>query len=684
MEIKNNPKNNLKEKIKLIPQTYKRKKFAKSKLNNFTVNSLISKTNYFTKEEMTSKDLFNIFKLNKNKNKNKDRFKNSSKTHSNKKIFIKIQQKTDLSEYNIILDRTNDTFKIKNKRNENIKTSLKKKSKTINKHNNNNFYDIENLNESNNSNYKKNYDKKRNISENRNENKDKLNNSDVINTSFGDSSIEINRPKKSENFLFNKFIGRKSSSIPHPCKNNFYEKLFIYKDTEESNNKYEENEIKNKILKHNITEYSYERNNKIFKDNYNKVNKNILNYSPLNTVNNEINNFINKIDYKKLNNNEFLRLSNVSKYNSNDLFYLNNKNINSEYNFSKIKNSSYFINPKVEQSEGEENNIIKDFSKVIIDNKIKKKKKEKDKKIDNDNLISIPCMNCGKMIKTDDIDIHSNDCFKVKEEIILSRNNNHIIIIENKLKNIYEYLVNYLNDELDTRIVFNQDFISTMKTNIEQILNIKIINSLSIQKLIEINIIFKELMKKYFNSSNLFTILSRTKILLEEKIKYFKKLNINNTIDNFQKKTKKLKEFDNNKDNKILLRNTINIPRINNKNYYFNNDYSIDEAISEGETMEFFDLKKMKKILDEKRELKTENLDNFVNMAKNKRLFLMEVLKVKYQKISENKTEIPPIMIWKEAKKKKIKMNNWSKFIFEELNNPNKYLNMNQKEKLKK
>ena len=116
MEIKYNPKNNLKEKIKLIPQTYKRKKFAKSKLNNFTVNSLISKTNYFTKEEMTSKDLFNIFKLNKNKNKNKDRFKNSSKTHSNKKIFIKIQKKTHLKKYKIILIKYQKKIKIKKKR----------------------------------------------------------------------------------------------------------------------------------------------------------------------------------------------------------------------------------------------------------------------------------------------------------------------------------------------------------------------------------------------------------------------------------------------------------------------------------------------------------------------------------------------------------------------------------------
>ena len=105
---------------------------------------------------------------------------------------------------------------------------------------------------------------------------------------------------------------------------------------------------------------------------------------------------------------------------------------------------------------------------------------------------------------------------------------------------------------------------------------------------------------------------------------------------------------------------------------------SVDQAISENETTEFFE--KMEKILDDKKEY---NLDNFVNEAKNKRLFLMEVLKVKFQKINNNQTEniIPPLMIWKEAMKNNIKMNNWSKFIFDELNNPNKYLRMLEKNK---
>ena len=92
--------------------------------------------------------------------------------------------------------------------------------------------------------------------------------------------------------------------------------------------------------------------------------------------------------------------------------------------------------------------------------------------------------------------------------------------------------------------------------------------------------------------------------------------------------------------------------------------------------MENFDLKKIEKILDEKREPKLNNIEDIINEVKNKRLFLMEVLKVKYQKIKENINEdlISPEMLWKEALKQKIEMNNWAQFIFNELSNPNKYL----------
>ena len=148
-------------------------------------------------------------------------------------------------------------------------------------------------------------------------------------------------------------------------------------------------------------------------------------------------------------------------------------------------------------------------------------------------------------------------------------------------------------------------------------------------------------MEKYINDANNYALLSRIKIILNEKIQLFSEKN-NKNIGIEENNSKKLKEN------------------------------STEENISEIETMEFYDLKK---ILDEKN-LKTNNLEKMINDAKNKRLFLMEVLKVKYQKINENKNEnlISPEMLWEEAVKKKIEMKNWSQFIFNELSNPNKYL----------
>ena len=627
MDKKRNSKNNfVKRQIKMIPQTYRHNKLGTSKLNNFTVNSISIKSNCHLKDssEMNSKDFQKNFMNKSNANNSKNNINKLRKTykpasHSNKKIYIKIQQKTDLSEYNIILDRTLDTFD-KNKK---IKKSLRKKNNT-----NNNTQKIKITNIGN-------MKKIRNTtSENRNKIKNKSI-SDFINVSFGDSSIEINRPKKSENYIFNNFNGRKSN-IPHPYRNTLYDKIY----NKEENGV---NEIKNRILKHKIKNRKLKDIQKEFKENKNKLEnaKRIQLYNSINDFMNENENI----------NNEFFRFSKISKYNNNDLDYLNNKNLFSN-GFLDNRNS-YSINHKVG------NHILKfdDKNKSVDD------KKEKD-----NNIMSVPCMNCGKMIDINEIDEHSNNCFEVKEEESTMKKNNYISFVENKLKNIYEY-VNNLNN------------LKSLKLIIEQTLSIKNINSYSINELNKINDNLKYIMEKYYNSTNIFTLLSRVNILLEEKIKYFIKNNI--IVNNNKNKIKKLNNSNFPYKNNKAFRNTINCPQINKK-LYLNYDNSLDGVISESETMEFFDLKKMERILDKKK--KTDNLDNFVNEAKNKRLFLMEVLKVKYQKISENKLEnlIPPILIWKEAVKKNIKMKNWSKFIFEELNNPNKYLNSREKIKDKK
>ena len=388
-----------------------------------------------------------------------------------------------------------------------------------------------------------------------------------------------------------------------------------------------------------------------------KKKKNI--YTPIcqiNTNEHELDKFFNQ-NNNNIITNEDIRFSNISKINNNDNLYLNNKNnlIDNNYNNKEIN-----VN---------ESNDLYEFEKNLLDEINNNENIQKEKEVKNNNIIdktseiiiSIPCLNCDKLINIDEIDEHSNKCFNTKKNNNIKENSDdYITIIENKLKNILEYLEklgnNNIFDNNISKMEFNEHFevIEGLKLNINKILEIKEFNFSSIDELNKINNIFSNSMEKCLNSPNVFTLLNRAKILLEEKKNFFlkkiKKNNNNNNIEGGISKNKNLAE------------------------------HSLEEIMSESETMEFLDLKKMEKILDEK-ELKTENLDKLINEAKNKRLFLIEVLKVKYQKIKENENEdlIEPEMIWKEAVKKNIEMKNWTEFIFNEINNPNKYLKMIKK-----
>ena len=405
---------------------------------------------------------------------------------------------------------------------------------------------------------------------------------------------------KNKNSKINKLI---KTNIIHN-KKSLYENLNIDTDITEIK---DENEIKNKVLRHNTTIFPFEKNNFLF-DGI-------------------------KIEKNNNNNNELLRFSNISKINNNELFYLNN-NYNNNITENKISNNNLFINPKIEVNESRE--LLDEDEKLLEEMAYKPKNK-------NEQITFTPCLNCDKLINLEEMDEHSNKCFSntKKNNPMLKRNNNNnnnqIDIIENKLKNIEEYLEKHKKNSSNN---INKNIIQELKIIIENIISIKEINSFSIENLSNIDEKIVLLMKKYLNDANIYALLSRIKILLEEKIQIF------------SEKNKK-----------------INLSEYPQKKFKEN---STEENISESETMEFYDLKK---ILDEKN-IKTQNLEKMINDAKNKRLFLMEVLKVKYQKIKENINEdlISPEMLWKEALKQKIEMNNWAQFIFNELSNPNKYL----------
>ena len=693
-----------KNKKYLLTQKNTNKKHIISKFHKYTVNSY--KTNNTVNKnkksknisEINSKELYISLKnSNAIQTKNKSNLRKSnnkkSKTHNHKKIFIKIRQKKgisldvreNISHNDTTLDKPPNTHK--NKTNKQIideeNVPLKNKNKKSNT-----FKWIEiNVNEiSNMKSLNRTYNNKTFATKNTDNQKIKntdydINNSDIINRSLGDSSLEINKPRKSENPNFSNFLARKSN-ITHNYTNNYFMKLYNGKYIEQ-NTSLKKIDKEQNFLNCNTSEnnINYMRNRIINKkDNNYKQSFLFLCHKNNNDVENELDKFFNSNkNNKNLNNNELFRLSNISFYNNNDLFYVNTKNKNSIIEENKFQNrNNYFINPKIDNIELEENINLNEFLNDSFEEKISNQKMSKK----NDNIISIPCTNCEKMINVSEIDEHSNKCYKITEEIKYNYSiNNYISIIDNKIKNIYSHISNIQNDKKyieNNDLVFNEflDLISKLKKNIEEILNTKQVNSLSLNKLSKINNNFDELIEKHYNSTSIYTLLSRIKLLLEEKIKYFIKHKENNLYirNKLIKKGQKIynKYKKNSNDNSFINEN---------KDLYLNHDNSIDEVISESETMELFDLKKMKKLLDKKNEIKSTNLDNFVNEAKNKRLFMMEILKVKYQKINNDKSEdlIPSDMLWEEAKKQKIKINEWPKFIFDELSNSNKYLKMMQK-----
>ena len=356
----------------------------------------------------------------------------------------------------------------------------------------------------------------------------------------------------------------------------------------------------------------------------------------------------------------------------------NNLDLNIQNSFTneilaRNKISFYFnhcINQKIEKIEGDENHIIND---IFLDHNFENDIIKEQVKI-NDNFVSILCINCLKKVNIDEIDEHSNNCFEDENKNI-SINDFNIILINKKLNSIYDYLIEEKNkikiniNESHNNLELKEHlyFISILTQKIEQILNIQSYNQLSLDKLEQISSNLNKLIQKFKSSTDKYTLLNKVKKLIEEKIKYY----INNNNNKIEKIHKKFRnESNNNKKNR-------------NKKVLCDN--SIDEKITESETMENFDLKKIEKILDEKREPKLNNIEDIINEVKNKRLFLMEVLKVKYQKINNEKQGIliPPQMLWKEAIKNKIEKNNWTQFIYDELNNPKKYLKLKKFVKIK-
>ena len=342
-------------------------------------------------------------------------------------------------------------------------------------------------------------------------------------------------------------------------------------------------------------------------------------------------------------------------------------------NFKKINTKTSLFNPNIkklikngvknkknEKSNNNNSNNLSFEEKIIERNIQKKSLKYNSNNYKNGKLhCSLPCSNKNVFDKYIDENRHENeinskklkynDVDQLERKTIIAKNNISNNNKSNELSNMNKNNISFYFNDIIEKIEVGENhsiYNSFIDNNFEK--DITINNNKTQENKIE-------------------------NYLLIPCNKCSKMVNIDEIDDHSNNCSKKIEP-------KITISNNNN-ERINN-NIFDIKDNSYGEMATNSETIECFDLKKMGKILDEKRNFKTEKLDDFINEEKKKRLFLMEILKVKYQKINNNKNLnlIPDILIWKEAKKKNIEKNNWSTFILEELNNPKKYLKIMQNE----
>ena len=90
----------------------------------------------------------------------------------------------------------------------------------------------------------------------------------------------------------------------------------------------------------------------------------------------------------------------------------------------------------------------------------KKKKSNKD----DDNQMSVPCVNCGDFIDMDEVEKHSNSCLYVQNDVLESMNNNsNMLVFNTKLKKLDECICkNKKHDNKDSHYYISlSEYINT-------------------------------------------------------------------------------------------------------------------------------------------------------------------------------------------------------------------------------
>lgn len=365
-----------------------------------------------------------------------------------------------------------------------------------------------------------------------------------------------------------------------------------------------------------------------------------------------------------------------------------------------------------------------------------------------DNLLFVPCMNCGNNISVNDIEQHSLKCTQVSEEVLKNETNAYELYpINYKLKRLKEHAANISNGKVEVPKEFEKEikYIATVLLQyITDTLDLEIISLSSLKEFKKILKNLETLSLTYKTSISSLILIDRTKVLVNEKHKIFRetlRIQVNTRKSNssktgfleYENKIKeeikkiqqieletelektKVKNLRKSATPKNALKNSGNSFNMNamtnedefnedillNDQIYTNgqmNNNQIDDIVSDigNHSQVMSDNTSMSIMLSdatgEENLLGNSYLNNITNpniddskgdvqlkdLAKEKRDFFKEVLKIKFEKLhsTHKGLQTPQKLIWEECKRMQISRKKWKEFIFGELNSPIKYINL--------
>lgn len=308
-------------------------------------------------------------------------------------------------------------------------------------------------------------------------------------------------------------------------------------------------------------------------------------------------------------------------------------------------------------------------------------------------VYNFPCINCNQLVHINEIDSHSNVCFRFNET-------------KNKLDLLLKY-VNKIKSPFNKYLVLISQYLSQINTN-------EIVDDNEVDSLLKIKQCFENLnnlLISYTGSFDTLILIERAKQLIKEKVKIIQEQyeNKNSDYESCEERDHKKEIYEKIKNEEKILKTKIK--NLKNNGHRSNSSLISLEKIKKESNSNIISIKleelcsdidsiSMKYIIynfflnfsSETLDFSFENIetlttnhtqneeDFYHNLSQDEiknlfKQFSKLLIKVKFEKIlsSHPGQKIPEKILFKECVRNKISKKHWDSFILDELNNYLKY-----------